>query len=640
MSSEKDQSFVEDVATPAEASPAAETSDQNPAKSEVEPSRLIVAGGPAHGENSEPRGDSPAEADEAAAPEADPQAIPDFLQSLEATPPVVQGEIVEGTVLKVTDEEVFVDLGLKSEAAVPRAEFLTVEGELKVQPGDSVPIWVERFDEESGALSVSYRKAVAEKTWEEVERSFHEETAIRARVVGRIKGGLAVEIGVHAFLPGSLADVRPHPDLDGLVGREIDCRVIKLNRKRGNVVVSRRHVLEEELKRHKAALIEKLTEGAELDGRVKNLTDYGAFVDLGGMDGLLHVTDMAWGRLNHPSEKVQVGQEIRVKVLKFDPEKERISLGLKQLSPDPWECVTDSFHPGDRVSGRVVSLTDYGAFIELAAGIEGLIHISEMSWAKRLRHPSKILNVNDQVEVAVLDVNTSQRRISLSLRRTLPDPWAGLTERFGAGSIVRGRVRHFTDFGAFVEIEEGVDGLIHVSNMSWTKNVKHPSEMLQKGQEIEAVVLDVDSEKRRIALGLKQLQPDVWESFFGKTHVGDMIRGKVTRKTSFGVFVELEEGIEGLCHASEFSDGNARKEPAAPKVGTELEFRVIRLNPEEKKIGLSLRPAGQDSSSMLAEKAKEPRGLSRMAEALSSAGITAASVARSPETAETERSSR
>lgn len=636
MSLENDESFGEAVAAAAEPSAPSETSEQESPISETEFPVTASETSPAASETpgTGPASDESAEAGATDVAESLSEAAPDFLESLEAAPPLVQGEIVQGLVLKITDDDVFVDLGLKSEAAIPRVEFLNQDGELKVQAGDTVPIWVDRFDEQSGALSVSYRKAVAEKTWEEIERSFHEESPLRGRVVARVKGGLDVEIGVHAFLPGSLADVRPHPDLDALVGQEIECRVIKLNRKRTNVVVSRRHVLEMELQQRKQVLMEGLAEGAELTGHIKNLTDYGAFVDLGGMDGLLHVTDMAWGRLSHPSEMVQAGQEVRVKVLKFDPEKERISLGMKQLSPDPWETVTGSFHPGDRVTGRVVSLTDYGAFIELEPGVEGLIHVSELSWGKRMRHPSKILKVNDRVDVAVLDVNMEQRRISLSLRETLPDPWAGVAERFGEGTIVHGRVRHFTDFGAFIEIEEGVDGLIHVSNMSWTKNIKHPSEMLQKGQDIEAVVLNVDPEKRRIALGLKQMQPDVWENFFGKTKVGDKVRGKVTRKTSFGVFVEIEEGIEGLCHASEFGDEDSRKDAAGPKVGSELEFRVIRLNQEEKRIGLSLRADDRAAAQAFSERPKEPRGMSRMAEALSSAGITAASVAAARRDAE------
>ncbi len=570
--------------------------------------------------------ESAAEAESEATLEA--REISSLMESVGAAPPLSRGEIVRGQILNITDNDVFVDVGLKSEAAIPRIEFLTPEGDLKVQVGDTVDVWVERFDEQEGTVAVSYRKAVYEKVWEEIERSFHEETPIRGRVLERIKGGLVVDLGVKAFLPGSQADLRAHPNPDELVGQEIECRVIKLNRKRGNVVVSRRAILEQELQRRKAALLEQLTEGAVLTGRVKNLTEYGAFVDLGGMDGLLHVTDLSWRRVNHPSEVVQVGQEVQVKVLKFDREKGRISLGVKQLLPDPWEDAASRYAPGSLVRGRVVSLTDYGAFVELEPGIEGLIHVSEMSWGKRMRHPSKILKQDDYVEVRVLEIHSEQRRISLSLRQALPDPWQAFAERVSVGSVVRGRVRHFTDFGAFVEIEDGIDGLIHVSNFSWTKEIRHPSEMLQKGQEVEAVVLELDPAKRRIALGLKQLQPDVWESFFNKVAVGDWVRGKVIRKASFGVFVEIEEGIEGLCHASEFEPQGKNGETVFPAVGSEHQFRVVRLNREEKKIGLSLRSADRAASQEGSGKSKESPPLSRMAEALSSAGITSATVMR------------
>lgn len=560
-------------------------------------------------------------------PTTKPAEIPNLMESLNATPPLSEGEIVRGQVLNVTDTDVFVDLGLKSEAAVPRIEFQTLDGEIKVQPGDTVDVWVERFDEESGTIAVSYRKALQEKVWEEIERSFHEETPILGHVLERIKGGLVVNLGMKAFLPASQADVRSHPNMDDLVGQEIACRVIKLDRKRGNVVVSRRVILEQELQQRKVALIENLTEGVVLTGKVKNITDYGAFVDVGGVDGLLHVTDLSWRRVNHPSEVLQVGQEIQVKVLKFDREKGRISLSAKQLLPDPWDDIASRYTPGSRARGHVVSLTDFGAFVELEPGVEGLIHISEMTWSKRTQHPSKILHQDDCVEVAILEVNREERRISLSLRQTLPDPWSAFAERVAVGSVVRGRVRHFTDFGAFVEIEEGVDGLIHISNLSWTKNFNHPSEILHKGQEVEAVVLELDTERRRIALGLKQLQPDAWESFFKRVAVGDWIQGKVTRRTSFGVFVEIEEGIEGLCHASEF-DHRGKNEEAVPKVGSEMKFRVVRLNPEEKKIGLSLRAADVPTPQESPVKPKESRPVSRMAEALSSAGITSATVPR------------
>jgi|YelNatPaOPRAMG01_1025707.scaffolds.fasta_scaffold47399_1 small subunit ribosomal protein S1 len=621
-------SFQNDVEPAALASPG--TSAENlPEPAESAPAAVVEGTTEAEG----PSGSAEAFEDESLGM-ADVESL---MESMESAPALTPGEIVQGYVVKVTDEDVMVDLGLKSEAVIPRIEFLTADGELTVKTGDTVGVFVEKFDELTGTAVVSRRKAQHEELWEGIERAFYEEKPVRGRVVQRVKGGLEVNIGVHAFMPASQADLKPHPNLDEWIGQEIECKVIKLNRKRDNVVVSRRKILEEEIAQKKAALLEQLVEGAVLTGRVKNLTDYGAFVDLGGMDGLLHLTDLSWTRVTHPSEVVQPGQEVQVKVLKFDKEKERISLGLKQLAPDPWEQVASQFHVGDRVKGKVVSVTDYGAFVELQPGIEGLIHISEMTWTRRLKHPSKILKPGELVEVAILGVDSEQRRISLSLRQALPDPWEGLSERMGPGTVVKGRVRHFTDFGAFVEVEEGVDGLIHVSNLSWTRNVKHPSEMLRKGQEVEAVVLNVDTENRRLSLGLKQLQPDAWESFFAKTHVGDIVHAKVTRRTSFGVFAEIEEGIEGLCHISEVTHSRSGGDEGLPKVGEELDFRVIRLNPEEKKISLSLRiedwKAPQEK-----EKAPESTGLSRMAEAFSSAGITTPAMARASAAAERNHS--
>ena len=553
--------------------------------------------------------------------------VANLMEGMDAlsAPMIAAGEIVQGHVLKITDTEVVVDVGLKCEAQVPRHEFLTFDGQLRINPGDKVDLWVDNYDEASGTIGVSYQRALRRKTWDGVERAFQDQSNINCRVVDRIKGGLMVDIGVPAFLPASHADVRMHANLDELKGQEFPCKVIKVNRKKNNVVVSRKAAIEEELNQRKQELAERLVEGAEVVGKVKNLTDYGVFVDLGGIDGLLHITDLSWGRIGHPLEVVQAGQEIRVKVLKHDPEKARISLGLKQLTPDPWEKVAATYHAGDRVSGRVVSLADYGAFIELEPGVEGLIHISEMSWSKRLRHPSKILKLEERVEVGVLDVDAVKRRISLSLRTTLPDPWTQVGDRFAVGSLVHGRVRNLTEFGAFVEIEDGVDGLIHISNMSWNKNVKHPSEILKKGQTVDALVLAVDPENRRLALGLKQLEQDPREAFFSKVQVGDMLRGKVTRVASFGAFVELAEGIEGLCHVSEFENGHGRSEGAKLEVGSELEFRVIRLNARERKIALSLKEAVAVAPARAAEieKPKEPVRKSTMAEALSSAGINA-----------------
>jgi small subunit ribosomal protein S1 len=518
--------------------------------------------------------------------------IGQLMDSMETVSSLTQGETVRATVVKLTDAEVIVDVGLKCEGAIPRHEFLTADGQLTVAPGDTVDVCIEHYNEEEGAVSVSYQRAFRRKVWEDIERAFQEQKTVRGRVVERIKGGLIVDIGIRAFLPGSHADLRPHFNLDALLGQEIPCKVIKLNRKRSNAVVSRRLALEEEQKERRARLLEQLREGAELVGRVKNMTDYGVFVDLGGMDGLLHITDISWGRIGHPSEVVQAGQELKVKVLKYDPEKERISLGLKQLTPDPWDRVPSTYHAGDRVRGRVVGIVDYGAFVELEPGVEGLIHISEMTWSKRLKHPSKLVRPGDQVEAVVLVVNPTQRRISLSLKQTLPDPWTRLGERYAVGAVVQGQVRNLTEFGAFVEIEEGVDGLIHLSNMSWAKDVRHPSEVLKKGQRIEAVVLNLDSAKRRLSLGLKQLQPDNWAEFCSSTHVGDIVRGRISRMASFGAFVEIEEGIEGLCHISEFEEDH-HGGPKHLEVGRERDFRVLRLNPAEKKISLSMKGVEQ-----------------------------------------------
>jgi small subunit ribosomal protein S1 len=539
-----------------------------------------------------------------------------------STPAITAGEIVRGQVLKITETEVVVDVGLKCEAQIARSEFIRLDGKLRIEPGDTVDLWIENYDEASGTVTVSYQKALRRKTWDGVERAYQDQSNITCRVVDRIKGGLMVDIGVPAFLPASHADLRMHANLDELKGQEIACKVIKVNRKKNNVVVSRKAVLEEEISRRKTELVERLVEGAEVVGKVKNLTDYGVFVDLGGIDGLLHITDLSWGRVGHPSEVVQVGQEIRLKVLKHDPEKGRISLGLKQLTPDPWESVPVNYHARDRVTGRVVSLADYGAFVELEPGVEGLIHISEMSWSKRLRHPSKILKLDERVEVGVLDVDPVKRRISLSLKTTLPDPWTLVGDRFAEGSVVHGRVRNLTEFGAFVEIEDGVDGLIHISNMSWNKNVKHPSEVLKKGQAVDAVILALDAANRRLALGLKQLEEDPRQAFFSKVHVGDSLRGKVTRVAPFGAFVKLEEGVEGLCHISEFEDEHGRSEGAKLEVGSEFEFRVIRLNPRERKIALSRKELAVVAAPAEFEKPKEPVRKSTMAEALSSAGIS------------------
>jgi small subunit ribosomal protein S1 len=551
-----------------------------------------------------------------------------MMADLEKVSALPSGEIVQGKVLKITDTEVFVDVGLKTEAAVPLAEFQSEDGQVSVQPGDSVGMWVEGYDEKEGSFTLSRRKAARHELWERIERAYQAQTPLTGRVLERVKGGLAVDIGIKAFMPLSQADLRPLRNPESLQGQEIPVKVIKYARKRSNVVVSRKLVLEDEANARKAALVEKLHEGAELLGRVKNLTDYGAFVDLGGLDGLLHITDMSWQRLKHPSDAVQVGQEIQVKVLKYDAEKGRVSLGMKQLTPDPWAGAGEHYHPGERIRGRIVSITDYGAFVEVEPGVEGLIHVSEMSWSKRVQHPSKIVNKGDETEVTVLDVKPAERRLSLSLRQALPNPWTAFAERTAVGTEVEAVVRNLTDFGAFVEIEPGVEGLIHVSDLSWTRKIKHPSEVLKKGQKVKAVVLRVEPEGQRISLGLKQLETDPWEDFLAVTKVGDLVRGKVARLAPFGAFVELREGVEGLCHNSEADGGVKGEKKVELEAGEEYDFRVLRISGEEKKIGLSRRgtvrtPAVAQAAAAATPAPKKPAApMTTMAEAFSSAGIS------------------
>ena len=427
------------------------------------------------------------------------------------------------------------------------------------------------------------------KIWDSIERAYQEQTVIDGRVIERVKGGLSVDIGVRAFLPGSQVDMHPVRNLDSLRDQELQLRVIKVNKRRGNIVLSRKAVLEEEYFKRKEETLRSLEEGKVTPGVVKNITDYGAFVDLGGIDGLLHITDMSWGRVNHPSDLFKVGDKIDVKVLKFDRIDEKVSLGYKQLTADPWYTVTQRYPRGSRVPSVVVSITDYGAFVELEEGVEGLIHISEMTWNRRIKHPSKILSVGDQVQAVVLDVDAKARRISMGMKQTEPNPWDSVEERYAINSVVNGTVRNLTDFGAFVEVEEGIEGLVHISDLSWTKKIKHPSEVLKKGDEVTAVVLSVDGESQRLSLGIKQLGPDKWEDFFSRHQVGDRLQGKVVRLTSFGAFVELDEGVEGLCHISELSEERVDDPTSHVSVGQELDFEIIKLNLLERKIGLSLK---------------------------------------------------
>src|SRR2546423_485445 len=505
-----------------------------------------------------------------------------------------EGEVMKGTVLKITDTDAVVDIGYKSEGVIPVPQFIDANGQLTIKVGDVIDVLLEDTEDGDGHIVLSKEKAETVKVWEDVEKAYNENTILRGRVIERIKGGLSVDIGVRAFLPGSQIDVRPVKNLDSLKGKEIECRVIKLNRKRGNIVLSRKIVLENEQQRKKAFTLEVLKEDAEVRGTVKNITDYGVFVDLGGIDGLLHVTDLSWGRVNHPSEMFHVGDEITVKILKYDREKERVSLGYKQLTPDPWTLVQQVYPVGARVTGKVVNLTDYGAFIELEAGVEGLIHVSEMSWSKRVKHPSKMLQMTQDVEAVVLDVDMDNRRISLGLKQTEPDPWSTLSERYAIGSVIAGRVRNLTDFGAFIEVEDGIDGLVHVSDIS-PRRIKHPSEVLKKGERVDAVILNIDTDNHRLSLGIKQLQPDIWEQFFTAHHPGDMVRGRIVRHAPFGVFVELDEGIEGLCHVSELEDADRQNVEARFKLGEEGEFKIIKLSPTERKIGLSHKALAEDA---------------------------------------------
>jgi len=529
------------------------------------------------------------------------------LQNFETETEEAVGEdhVIKGTVVKLTATHGVVDIGAKSEGMVPIAEILDHEGKPKFAPGDEIDVMREKGETEEGYVNLSHLKAQRLRSWDEIERAYNEKKPIKGVVVERIKGGLTVDIhGARAFLPGSQVDLRPIRNLDGMKGQTMEVAIIKLNKKRGNIVVSRKQLLEEEQNLKRGKTLEHLEEGSVLTGIVKNLTEYGAFVDMGGIDGLLHITDMSWGRLTHPRDLVNVGDQIQVKVLKYDKDKQRVSLGFKQLTPDPWLDAEHRYPVGAHVHGRVISVTDYGAFVELEQGIEGLVHVSEMTWSKRMKHPSKLVNVGDEVDCVVLSVNPGERRISLGMRQLASNPWDTLHDKYPVGATVEGRVRNLTEFGAFIEIEDGIDGLVHVSNLSWTTRVKHPSEVLKKGDKVKAVILAIEPDKRRLSLGVKQMQPDVWDSFFAQHRVGDIVHGKVLRVANFGAFVEIAEGIEGLCHNSEAVDGNGQ--PMHLEPGAEFDFKIIKMNQEEKKVGLSIRAVGEEASRQEVESYKHP----------------------------------
>ena len=518
-----------------------------------------------------------------------------FAESEARTGQIEEGKVVSGIVIQLAKDYAVIDIGYKSEGQVPISEFVQVPGaEPAVKVGDKVAVLVESRENDTGMVVLSKEKADKMRIWDEISAACERDELVEGVIVGRVKGGLSVDIGVKAFLPGSQVDIRPVRNLDKLIGEKFKFKVIKFNKKRGNIVLSRRVLLEKEREELKKETLKNLKEGAVLKGVVKNLTDYGAFIDLGGIDGLLHVTDMSWGRIGHPSEMFEVGQEVRVVVLKFDPATERVSLGLKQIQEDPWHRADEKYPVGTRVKGKVVSLTDYGAFIELEQGVEGLVHVSEMSWTKRVKHPSKIVNVGDQVEAVVLDIDPKAKRISLGMKQIEANPWTLLEDKYPIGSVIRGEVRNVTDFGIFVGVEEGIDGLVHVSDISWTERIKHPGEKFKKGDIVEAVVLNIDVENERFSLGIKQLQPDPWTTISERHPVGSRVKGRVTKVTDFGAFVEIEPGIEGLVHVSEMRDECVENPRDVVKEAEEIEVKVIDMDLQERKIALSVKALSRE----------------------------------------------
>ncbi len=500
-----------------------------------------------------------------------------------------EGEVVSGKIISVDKDHVLVDIGYKSEGQIPIHEFKNENGNADVNVGDPVEVMVEFWDEEEEVVNLSKEKAAKVKIWDEIKKAHDENGTVEGVILNRVKGGFSVDIGVAAFLPGSQADLRPIRNLDEMVGETFSFKILKYNRKRSNIVLSRRAILEEERDAVRTATLEAIHEGKVVDGIVKNITEYGVFVDLGGVDGLLHITDISWGRVKHPSELFSVGDQISVKVLSLDAEKERVSLGMKQLTEDPWASATEKYPVESRVTGKVVSLTDYGAFVELEEGIEGLIHVSEMSWTRKIRHPSKVVVTGQEVEAIVLDINPENRRISLGMKQVAPNPWDVISEKYPVGTTIEGRIKNITDFGLFIGIDEGIDGLVHISDISWTKRIKHPGEVYKKGDMVQAIVLDIDKGSERFSLGIKQIQPDPWQTVAERYEVGTEITGTVTNITDFGVFVELEEGIEGLVHVSEISKEKIKTPAGKFNVSDVITAKVMNINSDERRIGLSIK---------------------------------------------------
>jgi small subunit ribosomal protein S1 len=519
---------------------------------------------------------------------------------------IKEGEVVRGTVLGIDNEHVHVDVGFKSEGLIPLWELMDETGRVLVRPGDLLDVLVEETEDQDGRITLSKEKADRLKIWDEISRAYEADEPVEGAIVARVKGGLSVDIGVKAFLPGSQVDLRPVRNLEAMLGERLQFKIIKFNKRRGNIVLSRRALLEKERERQRRETLQTLEVGQIVDGVIKNITDYGAFIDLGGIDGLLHVTDMSWGRVNHPSEIFQVGDQLKVKVLKFDPETERVSLGLKQIQPDPWVDAAHKYPIGKRVRGKVVSLTDYGAFLELEAGIEGLVHVSEMSWTKRVKHPSKVVSAGDMVEAVVLDIDEGNRKISLGMKQIEPNPWSLIEEKYPVGTRVHGVVRNITNFGVFVGLEEGIDGLVHVSDISWTEQIKHPGEKFKKGDEVDAVVLKIDKENEKFSLGIKQLQPNPWDDIQRSFPLGSEVEGEVTNVADFGAFVRLAEGIEGLIYTGELSADPVSKPADVVKVGDRVRALVTRIDPAEQKISLSIKAmADQQQRQTLTELAAQ-----------------------------------
>jgi small subunit ribosomal protein S1 len=513
-----------------------------------------------------------------------------------------EGEVVKGRIISVDKDHVLVDIGYKSEGQIRIHEFRDDTGEIKAEIGDEVEVMVEWWDDEEERVVLSKEKAANVKVWEEIKRVYDADETMEGTIQSRVKGGFSVDIGVQAFLPGSQADLRPIRNLDDLVGKSFDFKILKYNRKRSNIVLSRRVILEKERETKRAATLASIHEGKVVPGTVKNITEYGVFVDLGGVDGLLHITDISWGRVKHPSELFTIGDEITVKILNLDLEKERVSLGMKQLSEDPWTHASERYPVGTQVTGRVVSLTDYGAFVELEEGIEGLIHVSEMSWTRKVRHPSKVVSVSEEVAAVVLDIKPDSRRISLGMKQVKPNPWDVIAEKYPVGTTIEGKIKNITDFGLFIGIDEGIDGLVHISDISWTKRIKHPSEVYKKGDVLQAIVLDIEKDNERFSLGVKQLQQDPWKTVAERYEVGKEITGTITNLTDFGIFIELEEGIEGLVHVSEISKEKIKTPIGMYNVGDVITAKVMNINSDERRIGLSIkRLEMEDEQSILSE---------------------------------------